>query len=893
MERDSGAAPGAPHIPRLQNGKYRGDFAPPPVVAPFKLDEGYSDETRSQAENDVIQVPDDALSLPGWILAHSEADRAEFAYSLLRTLRTSTVAAVVDRLTPLLHMDPVLKLPPEITAEIFAYLDPYTLLTATLASKSWRARILDSRLWRQLYIQDGWGFDVDAIEKFEEKRSKAMLAQNRKSRTRQSDTDMGQPKLKKRVPPSWIDSRRNSRPETNTMTDASPPWNEQHGTVEADGTSNTEARHTPDAEGDHEMRDAGYDDEGMGSPTAPRRALERRSFLHSRKSSLADSSRRFMPFGTSSMDYMSQIRPTLLTKQPNGTAKLNWTYLYKQRRRLEENWRKGRFTNFQLPDPSHPSEAHSECVYAIQFSGKWLVSGSRDKTVRVWDLETRRLRGTPLIGHSKSVLCLQFDPSEKEDIIVSGSSDKNVIIWRFSTGEKIQQLTNAHQDSVLNLRFDERFLVTCSKDKLIKVWNRRELSPTDKNYPTFFKGSGVRYPSHIIDTSLVTPSGLEAQIANRQVRILPPYSLLMTLDGHGAAVNAIQIDENEIVSASGDRLIKVWDIHTGACLKTLIGHQKGIACVQFDSRRIVSGSNDDTVRIYDHASGAEVACLHGHQDLVRTVQAGFGDPPGAEETLRLEAMAVDTEFWEAQRRGEVPDLSSAVNRRRRLNPTRSTGSRRPTDIMALGAKIPPGGGGSAWGRIVSGSYDETIIIWKKDLEGKWVVGQRLRQDEAARAASADGASDRAFLSGRDPPQQPLPGPQNNTVPLHQQPMPNAPADNTFQTGMAPTQAPPQQVPTQLAPNAAQPLGQGVLNPQHPNIPPGLYPPMVLPQAHAQLQGPNRPFPHPGSHPTARVFKLQFDARKLICASQDQRIVGWDFACGDEEIEEACRFFVGL
>ncbi|KMU87531.1 F-box/WD repeat-containing protein lin-23 [Coccidioides immitis H538.4] len=230
----------------------------------------------------------------------------------------------------------------------------------------------------------------------------------------------------------------------------------------------------------------------------------------------------------------------------------------------------------------------------------------------------------------------------------------------------------------------------------------------------------------------MSPSTLEAQIANEHIKTLQPYSLLMTLDGHGAAVNSIQIDKNEIVSASGDRLIKVWDIHSGSCLKTLVGHQKGIACVQFDSKRIISGSNDLTVRIYDHASGAEVACLLAHEDLVRTLQAGFGDPPGSEETMRLEAMAVDHDYWEAQRRGDVRHETG----RRRVNRMRSTGSRRPQDIMALGAKIPPGGGGSRWARIVSGSYDETIIIWKRDKEGKWVVGQRLRQTDAARASSA-------------------------------------------------------------------------------------------------------------------------------------------------------------
>lgn len=79
------------------------------------------------------------------------------------------------------------------------------------------------------------------------------------------------------------------------------------------------------------------------------------------------------------------------------------------------------------------------------------------------------------------------------------------------------------------------------------------------------------------------------------------------------------------MSASGDRTVKVWDLHTGSCVMTLTGHTKGIACVQFDGRRIVSGSSDNTIRIYDRATGAEVACLNGHHSLVRTVQVRFGD----------------------------------------------------------------------------------------------------------------------------------------------------------------------------------------------------------------------------------------------------------------------------
>lgn len=46
--------------------------------------------------------------------------------------------------------------------------------------------------------------------------------------------------------------------------------------------------------------------------------------------------------------------------------------------------------------------------------------------------------------------------------------------------------------------------------------------------------------------------------------------------------------------------------------------------------------------------------------------------------------------------------------------------------------------------------------------------------------------------------------------------------------------------------------------------------------------------HPGQN--ARVFKLQFDARRIVACSQDPKIVGWDFANGDEEIINCSQFF---
>lgn len=73
-------------------------------------------------------------------------------------------------------------------------------------------------------------------------------------------------------------------------------------------------------------------------------------------------------------------------------------------------------------------------------------------------------------------------------------------------------------------------------------------------------------------------------------------NLHRVLVGHRAAVNVVDFDEKYIVSASGDRSIKVWNTSTCEFVRTLNGHKRGIACLQYRDRLVVSGSSDNTIR---------------------------------------------------------------------------------------------------------------------------------------------------------------------------------------------------------------------------------------------------------------------------------------------------------
>lgn len=98
-----------------------------------------------------------------------------------------------------------------------------------------------------------------------------------------------------------------------------------------------------------------------------------------------------------------------------------WYYWFKQRYILEKRWHYGDVS-------SHYLLGHQDSVYCLQFDDEKIVTGSRDRTIKIWDLHQYQLLHT-LEGHTGSVLCLQYN----QDIIVSGSSDHTVIIWDMRT----------------------------------------------------------------------------------------------------------------------------------------------------------------------------------------------------------------------------------------------------------------------------------------------------------------------------------------------------------------------------------------------------------------------------------------------------------------------------
>ena len=116
-------------------------------------------------------------------------------------------------------------------------------------------------------------------------------------------------------------------------------------------------------------------------------------------------------------------------------------------------------------------EGHSDGVLSVAFSpdGKYIASGSWDKTIKLWNVSDGSLLRT-LKGHTNSVSSVAFSPDGK--YIASGSWDDTIRLWRVSDGLLLRTF-EGHTGDVESVSFspDGKYIASGSWDKTIKLWN--------------------------------------------------------------------------------------------------------------------------------------------------------------------------------------------------------------------------------------------------------------------------------------------------------------------------------------------------------------------------------------------------------------------------------------
>jgi WD40 repeat protein len=94
-----------------------------------------------------------------------------------------------------------------------------------------------------------------------------------------------------------------------------------------------------------------------------------------------------------------------------------------------------------------PLKGHNSNVRSVAYSpdGRHIISGSSDKSIRIWDAETGAVVNNPIKGHTDEVWSVAYSPDGRR--IISGSDDRTIRIWDAETGAAVGKPLEGHTAS--------------------------------------------------------------------------------------------------------------------------------------------------------------------------------------------------------------------------------------------------------------------------------------------------------------------------------------------------------------------------------------------------------------------------------------------------------------
>ncbi|KAG2339568.1 hypothetical protein BDR05DRAFT_1003235 [Suillus weaverae] len=282
----------------------------------------------------------------------------------------------------------------------------------------------------------------------------------------------------------------------------------------------------------------------------------------------------------------------------------------------------------------HEGEVRAVAVFPDQ---QRMITGSKDRTIRLWDLKTGDVK--KMGGHRNEVWALAV--SRDGQIIASGDKGGEVIVWHGETGEyALAQPIKAHSNWSPSLDFspDGTVLATGSWDEMTKLWNTKtwelqgdpiECGTDGSVYCVRYSPSGELLAIATFDNIQIYNTETRERVVSFKAHIHVNYSLAWTPDGtrlltggdafdptirewdvltwqqvgdpwtgHSDFINAIAVNPagTLVASASSDNHVRLWQLSDRRTV-AIFKHSCRTKCVTFsiDGKHILSGGGDKMI----------------------------------------------------------------------------------------------------------------------------------------------------------------------------------------------------------------------------------------------------------------------------------------------------------
>jgi len=270
-------------------------------------------------------------------------------------------------------------------------------------------------------------------------------------------------------------------------------------------------------------------------------------------------------------------------------------------------------TGFETPPREF--KGHTDYIYGVAISpdGKYLATGSVDKTIRLWDIATGETIKV-LNGHTDTVEGVVFSPDGK--YLLTSCDDGTARLWDVATGQTVKVFTTTSGMGYIAFSPDGKYFVSASPDSVGRIWD----VASGEIVHTLIGHTGyTTRAAYSTDGKYVLTGGhdntarLWGAATGNQVHVF---------SGHTHDVSAVAFSpDGKYIATGDDPMVRLWDVATGELIREFPGHQAWVSGLVFspDGRFLLSGSGDRTARLWDVETGKTIRVFGGHADFIQDV----------------------------------------------------------------------------------------------------------------------------------------------------------------------------------------------------------------------------------------------------------------------------------
>jgi WD40 repeat protein len=287
------------------------------------------------------------------------------------------------------------------------------------------------------------------------------------------------------------------------------------------------------------------------------------------------------------------------------------------------------------PDIIWAKGGHSDSVNAVAYSpdGQLLVSGSSDRTIKLWRRDGTFIKTLAIpydINHQLfDVLSVAISPDSiliaagVQETTGGGQFTSAVHIWRISDGQLVQSFTGYAIGGVTNTGVtsvafspDGQYLASGSKDQSVKVWRMSNGTLVSSRSDHTQQVNAVAFSPN----GQWLASGSNDDTA--KLYRTSDWGLVQTFTGHTNDVLSVGFsrDSKRLATGSWDGTVRLWNLANASRPLSLM-HGSNLFCVAFspDGKLLASGANDHGIKLWDPKRGVLVDTLLGHSAPVLTL----------------------------------------------------------------------------------------------------------------------------------------------------------------------------------------------------------------------------------------------------------------------------------